>query len=111
MQAAAKLCATLLAILLLASCAGVPTTTTASASHGTQADGATSVAATTGADASNLPAVLDTAGAPRPAPLAPPINVRVGHTPNGANAGIYIALARGYFEEEGLVPDHYESAG
>ncbi|HEY7061936.1 MAG TPA: ABC transporter substrate-binding protein [Chloroflexota bacterium] len=28
--------------------------------------------------------------------------MRVGHTPNGANAGIYIALARGYFEDEGL---------
>ncbi len=28
--------------------------------------------------------------------------VRVGYTPNGANAGIYIALARGYFQDEGL---------
>jgi NitT/TauT family transport system substrate-binding protein len=100
MHAAAKLCATLLASLLLASCAGVPTTT--SASPGAQADGATSLKVTAGADANSLPPTLDAVEAPRPVPLTPPVGVHVGHTPNGANAGIYIALARGYFEEEGL---------
>ena len=68
MHAAAKSCATLLALLLLASCAGVPTTNTASASHGAQADGATSLKVTAGADPNSLPPTLDAVAAPRPAP-------------------------------------------
>ena len=36
------------------------------------------------------------------APLQPPATVRLADVPTVANAGIYVAHARGYFQEEGL---------
>jgi NitT/TauT family transport system substrate-binding protein len=44
------------------------------------------------------------AGAPAAAsaPLSPPVAVKFGDLPATSNAGIYIALDRGYFREEGL---------
>jgi NitT/TauT family transport system substrate-binding protein len=52
-------------------------------------------------------------GAERPAPLSPPVTVRIGVLPNVSDSGTYIALERGYFLEEGinleLVP--FDSAG
>src|SRR3954465_7816833 len=36
------------------------------------------------------------------APLAPPVPVKIADIPNGSNAGVYIALDRGYFQEAGL---------
>src|SRR5262249_13786707 len=47
------------------------------------------------------------AGAPTAAPVAsgplsPPVTVHIGEVPTGANAAIYIALARGYYREEGI---------
>jgi NitT/TauT family transport system substrate-binding protein len=38
----------------------------------------------------------------RPAPLSPPLAVKMAETPGSSNAGVYIALARGYFRDEGL---------
>jgi len=38
----------------------------------------------------------------RGAALDPPVTVRFGETPASFNAAIYVALARGYFREEGL---------
>ena len=39
---------------------------------------------------------------PARAPLSPPVAVKFGDLPATSNAGIYIALDRGYFREEGL---------
>jgi NitT/TauT family transport system substrate-binding protein len=36
------------------------------------------------------------------APLTPPVPVKIADIPNGSNAGVYIALDRGYFQEAGL---------
>jgi NitT/TauT family transport system substrate-binding protein len=53
------------------------------------------------------------AAAAKPAPLAPPVTVRIGMLPNISDSGSYIALERGYFQEEGInleiVP--FDSAG
>src|SRR5438094_740374 len=40
--------------------------------------------------------------AARLAPLSPPLAVKMAETPGSSNAGVYIALARGYFRDEGL---------
>src|SRR3954469_2508216 len=45
------------------------------------------------------PPVAPAAGAPAP---ASPVPVKVADIPNGSNAGVYIALDRGYFREAGL---------
>src|SRR5438876_589960 len=61
-----------------------------------------------GAGASAAPATASGHPAPaspragRGAPLDPPVTVRFGETPASFNAAIYVALARGYFREEGL---------
>src|SRR5579875_3162014 len=40
--------------------------------------------------------------AARPSPLSPPVTVRAATTPSISNGGRYIAMERGYFEEEGI---------
>jgi NitT/TauT family transport system substrate-binding protein len=55
--------------------------------------------AATGAAAG--PAVAS--GTYRPAPLNPPVTVRVGTVNSTSDAGIFIALEKGYFLEEGLI--------
>ncbi|HZS02393.1 MAG TPA: ABC transporter substrate-binding protein [Chloroflexota bacterium] len=40
--------------------------------------------------------------AQRPSPLSPPVTVRAATTPSISNGGRYIAMERGYFEEEGI---------
>ncbi|HLH23206.1 MAG TPA: ABC transporter substrate-binding protein [Chloroflexota bacterium] len=58
-------------------------------------------------------AATGTAPAAQPGPLSPPATVRIGVLPNISDSGTYIAMERGYFEEEGihleLVP--FDSAG
>jgi NitT/TauT family transport system substrate-binding protein len=40
--------------------------------------------------------------AQRPNPLSPPVTVRAATTPSISNGGRYVAMERGYFEEEGI---------
>ncbi|MBX5490509.1 MAG: ABC transporter substrate-binding protein [Chloroflexi bacterium] len=74
------------------------------------------VACASGAPSASAPAPPSaapaaTAANPSPAPatstaqrtpLQPPVTVRLGDVPTVANAGIYVAHARGYFQEEGI---------
>ena len=39
------------------------------------------------------------------APLEPPVTLRVGTNEISGDAGIYVAMAKGYFKAEGLVID------
>ncbi len=49
------------------------------------------------------PAAAPASPAPAPSgPLSPPVAVKFGDLPATSNAGIYLALERGYFREEGL---------
>src|SRR5689334_6697664 len=52
--------------------------------------------------ASAAPPATPAPAAESAAPLAPPVPVRIADIPNGSNAGVYIALDRGYFQEAGL---------
>ena len=88
--------------ILLAGCAG--------------SGGASAPAAKPAAPAASRPsdaAAAPTASAAQPAPLAPPVTVHIGVLPNISDSGTYIAMERGYFQEEGinleLVP--FDSAG
>src|SRR5947208_1998654 len=58
-----------------------------------------------GPAATVAPAATSAAAQPavaRLAPLSPPLAVKMAETPGSSNAGVYIALARGYFRDEGL---------
>jgi NitT/TauT family transport system substrate-binding protein len=83
-----------------------------SAPSGAAAPTAASAAPPT-ADAPTASGVAQPAAAAKPAALAPPVTVRIGVLPNISDSGTYIALERGYFQEEGinleLVP--FDSAG
>ena len=104
MHPAAWFFATWFALLPLVSCTSVPAASPASTPRGALTDPPTSLTATAGTDQKGTPPTVHATELSPPVPLAPPVAVRIGHTPNGANAGIYLALARGYFEEEGLNP-------
>jgi NitT/TauT family transport system substrate-binding protein len=104
-----------LLVALLTAC-----TPSASAPSGAKPSGAAPAAST----ASAATAPTASTGAPAPsaapaaaahAPLSPPVAVKFGDLPATSNAGIYIALDRGYFREEGLdvtmeVFDSFEKA-
>jgi NitT/TauT family transport system substrate-binding protein len=103
--------------VLLAACAGgsssapaKPAAPAAAAPSGAAAP----ASAPTAASAAPPPAAAQVApAASKPAPLSPPVTVRIGVLPNISDSGTYIALERGYFQEEGinleLVP--FTSAG
>jgi NitT/TauT family transport system substrate-binding protein len=66
---------------------------------GSSAGGAAapSASASTGGPPSGAPSA-----APQPVPLSPPVTVRAATTPSISNGGRYVAMERGYFEEEGI---------
>src|SRR5581483_405320 len=92
--------ARLLAVgLLLAACAPSATPAPAPAPAAPTTAPAPSVAA-------SAPAPTSPAAAPAAAgPLSPPATVRMGVLGITAEAGVYIALERGNFTEQGIVPD------
>jgi NitT/TauT family transport system substrate-binding protein len=53
------------------------------------------------------------ASASAPAPLSPPVTVRLGTLPTVSDAGMYLAMERGYFTQEGIQidPIPFDSAG
>src|SRR3954452_4251899 len=51
--------------------------------------------------AASAPAASAPAAA-RVAPLSPPVPLRVGHIGTGSDLPVYVAIERGYFQEEGL---------
>src|SRR4051794_13329640 len=60
-----------------------------------------STAGTSGATTTS-PAALAAPAALAPSPLTPPVTVRAATTPSISNGGRYVAMERGYFEEEGI---------
>ena len=53
--------------------------------------------------AAPAPAASPASGTYRPTPLNPPVTVRVGTVNSTSDAGIFIALEKGYFQEEVLI--------
>jgi len=95
----------LLGAMLVAACAGPGSPTGGGAPAATTAPAKPAAAS---------PTTAPTASAAQQAsPLSPPVTIRIGVLPNVSDSGTYIALERGYFQEEGinleLVP--FDSAG
>jgi NitT/TauT family transport system substrate-binding protein len=91
----------LLAALAALACSGPPSTPPAAPAAAKPAD--TSAASPTAGAAPAAPAAPT--GAPAPAavrPLSPPVHVKVGSVRLVGEAGVFIALAKGYFTAEGL---------
>jgi ABC-type nitrate/sulfonate/bicarbonate transport system substrate-binding protein len=95
-----------LAVLLVA-CSTQPSAQPAKPAAATAAPAAPAAAAPA---QSAAPAAAPAAAS---APLSPPVTVRVGTLPNVSDSGVFIALEKGYFAEEGIniekVP--FDSAG
>src|SRR3954469_17144063 len=66
--------------------------------------GAAPTRSTAGASgaATTSPATIAAPSALPPSPLMPPVTVRAATTPSISNGGRYVAMERGYFEEEGI---------
>ncbi|HZS00380.1 MAG TPA: ABC transporter substrate-binding protein [Chloroflexota bacterium] len=103
--------------ILLAACAGAgaPAAQPAAPAPAQPGGAAAPTASSAALPAAAAPTAASAAApaAAQPAPLAPPVTVRIGVLPNISDSGTYIALERGYFQEEGinleLVP--FDSAG
>jgi NitT/TauT family transport system substrate-binding protein len=106
-----------LAALSAAACGGraappaSPPSNAASAPSGsaTQAPASAPAASPSSAPAAsqaNAPAAASTSAAPaaayHPTPLNPPVTLQVGVVSSSSDGGIFIALDRGYFQDEGL---------
>jgi NitT/TauT family transport system substrate-binding protein len=89
--------AALFSLVLLAACAPAPTTPTPAP---TAAPAAAPTTAPT--PASQAGPTSASAASARPAPLNPPISVKMGDPVFNPMAPVYIALDRGYFSDEGL---------
>src|SRR5947209_1510808 len=84
-----------LGIALLAACSTPTGGSRPGASGAAPASPAASAATTSAAAPAAAPAAPS-------GPLNPPVAVRFGDLPSTSNAAIYIAMERGYFQEEGL---------
>jgi NitT/TauT family transport system substrate-binding protein len=89
--------AALFSLVLLAACAPAPTTPTPAP---TAAPAAAPTTAPT--PASQAGPTSASAASARPAPLNPPVSVKMGDPVFNPMAPVYIALDRGYFSDEGL---------
>ena len=99
----------LLAALITACCAPTAGPTAATRPSPPPATAATSAqSAPPSAPASAPPPPAAAAASARPAPLSPPVTLNVALLGGGAEIGIYLALERGYFTEEGLKIDVQE---
>src|SRR5262249_56368854 len=93
------------AVLSMAGGAGARAPAGPSAAHtAAPAPGAPAPAAPTAlqAPSSGAPPQAAPGSAPSPAPLSPIRDVRVGVLQNNAEIGIYLAIERGYFRQEGI---------
>jgi NitT/TauT family transport system substrate-binding protein len=97
MITAPRLLPALLAVFLLAACAPAPTAPTPAP---TAAPAAAPTTAPTAASQAGPTAA--SAAAAKPAPLNPPVSVKMGDPVFNPMAPVYIALDRGYFSEEGV---------
>ncbi|HLH24330.1 MAG TPA: ABC transporter substrate-binding protein [Chloroflexota bacterium] len=96
-----------LLVALLAACAPSAGAPASGAAPSGAAPAATSAGAAAPPTASAGGAATTASGGAAPgaaahAPLSPPVAVKFGDLPATSNAGVYIALDRGYFQEEGL---------
>lgn len=95
--------------MMLAGCAPAGTGASASAPSGAASSkpsasgGAASAPQIAGTPPGAIPATTPAPGAPPP--LSPPVAIKVGSQGTVAERGIFIALERGYFAEEGLAVD------
>jgi NitT/TauT family transport system substrate-binding protein len=64
--------------------------------------GAGPAASKPGGGAASQPGTAGTSAQAAPAPLSPPVTMKVGMLPAMANAVVYVGIERGYFREEGL---------
>ena len=87
-------------VMLMAACGGGAAPAAAPAPAGASKPAQT----TAPAASANSPATSATpaAQASRPAPLNPPVRLKVGTVNATSDAGIFIALDKGYFREEGI---------
>src|SRR3954452_22974090 len=94
----------LLAISLVAGCAGpaAPAAAPASAPTAAATSAAASGAASTSTTASGNTVAAPITATQAVAPLAPPVHVKVGVVSSVSDSGIFLAQDRGYFQQEGL---------
>ncbi|HZS01138.1 MAG TPA: ABC transporter substrate-binding protein [Chloroflexota bacterium] len=89
--------------LVLAACGGraaPPASAPSNAPSAPSGGGQAPAASQPSAPAASKPAT--SAAAYRPTPLNPPVSLQVGVVSSSSDGGIFIAMDRGYFEEEGL---------
>jgi NitT/TauT family transport system substrate-binding protein len=94
-----------LLVALLAACAPGASTPPTGAKPSGAAPAAPTAGAAAAAPTTSAPAAgpaASTAPAAARAPLSPPVAVKYADLPATSNAGVYLALDRGYFREEGL---------